>query len=544
MNLFRKKNITSINVATGDNILKRTLKIRDLTSFGIAAIVGAGIYGTIGTASANGGPAVVLLFIFTAIACLFSALCYAQFSASIPAAGSAYTYSYVAFGEIIAWIIGWDLVMEYAIGNIAVSISWSDYFTSLCAGLGVTIPSFLTMDYFSAYKAASNLPDMLPNPSDIIAQKAWASAPVVGGIKIVFDLPAFFINLLITAIVYVGIQESKKINNILVGLKLSVILLVVAVGFFYVTPSNWLPFAPNGVSGVLKGVSAVFFAYIGFDAISTTAEECINPQRDLPRSMIYSLGICTLLYVLVTLVLTGMVPFNQLNVGDPLSFVFQQHGLDFLSGLVAVSAVISMASVLLVFQLGQPRIWMSMSRDGLLPPIFSSIHPKFKTPWFSTIIAGIVVALPSMFMNLTEVTDLCSIGTLFAFVLVCAGVLTKPMQESGNKFRVYYINGKWIIPLIAIGIWGYYIFELSKSGTTTILSLNLLPEMIFLFIVALVAVLAILKSFSLIPVLGIYTNLYLMTALGITNWSRFGIWLLIGLVIYFFYGRYHSKLNK
>lgn len=543
MNLFRKKNITSIGLAASNNILKRTLKIRDLTSFGIAAIVGAGIYGTIGTASANGGPAVVLLFIFTAIACLFSALCYAQFSASIPVAGSAYTYSYVAFGEIIAWIIGWDLVMEYAIGNIAVSISWSDYFTSLCTGLGFTIPSYLTMDYFTAYKAC-NLSSPSTNSSDFIAHKAWASAPVIGGIKIVFDLPAFFINLLITAIVYVGIQESKKINNILVGLKLSVILLVVAVGFFYVTPSNWLPFAPNGVSGVLKGVSAVFFAYIGFDAISTTAEECLNPQRDLPRSMIYSLGICTLLYVLVTLVLTGMVPFSQLNVGDPLSFVFQQHGLDFLSGLVAVSAVISMASVLLVFQLGQPRIWMSMSRDGLLPPIFSSIHPKFKTPWFSTIIAGIVVALPSMFMNLTEVTDLCSIGTLFAFVLVCAGVLTKPMQESENRFRVYYINGKWIIPLIAIGIWGYYIFELFKSGTTTIVSLNLIPEMIFLLIVGLVAVLAIFKNFSLIPVLGIYTNLYLMTALGITNWSRFGIWLLIGLVIYFFYGRYHSKLNK
>ena len=539
MNLFRKKNIT--NPSTHSQQLNRTLTVRDLTSFGIAAIVGAGIYGTIGTASANGGPAVVLLFVFTAVACLFSALCYAQFAASIPVAGSAYTYAYVAFGEVIAWIIGWDLVMEYAIGNIAVAISWSDYFTALCEGLGFTFPAYLTMDYFTAF-SSTNLPTST-STNNLIAQRAWATAPTLWGVKIVFDLPALFINLLITAIVYVGIQESKRINNVLVGLKLSVILMVVAIGFYYVTPSNWLPFAPNGMSGVLKGVSAVFFAYIGFDAISTTAEECLNPQKDLPRSMIYSLAICTLLYVLVTLVLTGMVPYIELNVGDPLSFVFQQHGLHFLSGIIALSAVVSMASVLLVFQLGQPRIWMSMSRDGLLPPLFSAIHPRFKTPWFATIVAGILVALPSMFMNLTEVTDLCSIGTLFAFTMVCAGILTMPTVTDRNTFKVYYINGQWLVPIIAAAIILIYVFQFLVNEAS-FFSLENIPTVAYLATVVWVAVLAYQKKYSLIPVLGIYTNLYLMTALGATNWLRFGIWLLLGLVVYFLYGRFNSKLRK
>ncbi len=539
MNLFRKKKFT--NQSTHSEQLKRTLTVRDLTSFGIAAIVGAGIYGTIGTASANGGPAVVLLFVFTAIACLFSALCYAQFAASIPVAGSAYTYAYVAFGEVIAWIIGWDLVMEYAIGNIAVAISWSDYFTALCEGLGFTFPAYLTMDYFTAF-TSTNLPTST-STSNLIAQRAWATAPSLGGMKIVFDLPALLINLFITAVVYVGIQESKRINNILVGLKLFVILLIVAIGFYYVSPSNWLPFAPNGMSGVLKGVSAVFFAYIGFDAISTTAEECLNPQRDLPRSMFYSLAICTILYVLVTLVLTGMVPYIELNLGDPLSYVFQQHGLHFLSGIIALSAVVSLASVLLVFQLGQPRIWMSMSRDGLLPPLFSAIHPKFKTPWFATIVAGVFVALPSMFMNLTEVTDLCSIGTLFAFTLVCAGVLIMPTENNQKTFKVYYINGKWIVPAIAVAIIVIYILKFS-GNEASFFSLENIPTMAYLATVAWVATMAYQKKYSLIPILGIYTNLYLMTALGATNWLRFGIWLLLGLGIYFLYGQFHSKMKN
>ncbi|TAH25137.1 MAG: amino acid permease [Cytophagales bacterium] len=524
------------------NPLKRTLRLRDLTSMGIAAIVGAGIYGTIGNASAQGGPAVTLLFVFTAIACLLSALCYAEFASLSPEAGSAYHYAYISFGELIAWIIGWDLVMEYSIGNIAVAISWSDYFTSFLEGLNIKIPLYLTMDYFTASRASMLDLNVLVG-SEKIAAEAWASAPNLQGIKIVMDLPAFLINVLITAIVYIGIKESKSINNLLVLFKLIIILLIIVVGFFYVSPSLWIPFAPNGFSGIMTGASAVFFAYIGFDALATTSEECINPKRDLPKAMFWALAICTILYVLVTLILTGMVPFYLLNVGDPLALVFHHHGLNFLSGIIGLSAIISLATVLLVFQLGQPRIWMSMSRDGLLPPIFSSIHQKFKTPWFSTIVTGIVVGLPVLFLNLTEVTDLCSIGTLFAFTLVCAGILVKrPLDNENNGFKVPYINGRFLIPIIGLGIlishlfyWDFLVFDHFTYSN--------IPSIIYLVIVIVFAIISFTKQLSSIPVLGIYINLYLMSELGITNWIRFGVWLLIGLIFYFGYSRHHSKLN-
>lgn len=461
MNYFRKKSVPLIlqeleSKKNSKESLGKYLTQKDLVFFGIAAIVGAGVFSTIGKASFDGGPAVIFLFLFTALACSFAAMAYAEFASMVPVSGSAYTYSYVAFGEIIAWIIGWSLIMEYAIGNITLAISWSDYFTGLLSTMGIDVPLWMQIDYLSARngfneanalveagKTFANLPLYTQHAHD-----AWVSAPQIFGFHFVADLPALLIIFLITWLVYRGIQESRNASNIMVWIKLLVIVLVLVVGIFYVDTSNWSPFAPNGVNGVLKGVSAVFFAYIGFDAISTTAEECKDPQRDLPRGMIWAIVICTVLYVAIALILTGMVNYKNLNVGDPLAFVFEQLDLTWLSGIIAVSAVVAMASVLLVFQMGQPRIWMSMSRDGLLPKQFSKIHPKYKTPSFATIVTGFVVAIPALFLNLETVTDLCSIGTLFAFCLVCAGVLVLQDKDiPRGKFRIPYINGKYIMPV-------------------------------------------------------------------------------------------------
>jgi len=490
-NLFRKKTVQDIlnqvakNEADGHNSLGKHLKTKDLAAFGIAAIIGAGIFSTIGKASFDGGPGVIFLFLFTALACSFAAFAYAEFASMVPVSGSAYTYSYVAFGEIIAWIIGWALIMEYAVGNITVAISWSDYFTGLVDGIISTLNSkynwnlgyladWVQMDYLTASngfieanalmqggKTFQNLPDSLQN-----AYNAWTTSPTIGSFHLVLDLPALFIIILITALVYRGMKESRNASNLMVVVKLCIILLVIAVGIFYVDTNNWNPFAPNGVTGILKGVSAVFFAYIGFDAISTTAEECENPQRDLPRGMMWAIIICTVLYVAIALVLTGMVSYTELNVGDPLAFVFDKLNLKWMSGIIAVSAVIAMASVLLVFQMGQPRIWMSMSRDGLLPKKFSKVHPKYKTPSYATIVTGFVVAIPALFLNLTMVTDLCSIGTLFAFVLVCAGVLVLQNKNDipRGKFKTPYINGKYILPLLLIALL-VFSFQFNKEET-------------------------------------------------------------------------------
>ena len=467
--LFRKKTVQDIlkqvekNNAGGHNTLGKHLTARDLTAFGIAAIVGAGIFSTIGKASADGGPAVIFLFLFTAIACSFAAFAYAEFASMVPVSGSAYTYSYVAFGEIIAWIIGWALIMEYSVGNITVAISWSDYFTSLLESSGLHLPQWVQMDFLSASKGFNDATALMQggkkyanlSPALQDAYTAWTTSPVIGSFHFVADLPALLIIVLITALIYRGMKESRNASNVMVVVKLCIVLLVIAVGAFYVDTANWDPFAPNGVTGVLKGVSAVFFAYIGFDAISTTAEECVNPQRDLPRGMMWAIIICTLLYIAVVLVLTGMVPYHQLNVGDPLAFVFEKLDLKWMSGIIAVSAVVAMASVLLVFQMGQPRIWMSMSRDGLLPKRFSKVHPKYKTPSYATIVTGFVVAVPALFLNLTLVTDLTSIGTLFAFVLVCAGVLVLQNRTDipRGKFKTPYMNSKFIMPvLMSIGL--------------------------------------------------------------------------------------------
>ncbi|SHJ34446.1 amino acid/polyamine/organocation transporter, APC superfamily [Hymenobacter daecheongensis DSM 21074] len=568
--LFRRKDIGAIlqNPPADAELhahggLERNLTVRDLTALGIAAVIGAGIFSTIGNASHDGGPAVSLLFVFTAIACAFSALCYAQFAATIPISGSAYTYAYASFGELTAWIIGWALIMEYAVGNIVVAISWSDYFTGLMEGVGIHIPIWLTMGTQSAYKGyhevltlmQANQPLADVAPATLDAYKAWNTAPTLfGDFRLVCDLPAFLITVLITAVVYVGIKESKTASNLLVLLKLIVVAVVIAVGVFYVNPANWSPFAPNGVAGVLKGVSAVFFAYIGFDAISTTAEECKNPQRDLPRAMIYALIICTVLYVIITLVLTGMVSYKELGVGDPLAFVFQKVGLPQLAGVVAVSAVFAMASVLLVFQIGQPRIWMSMSRDGLLPPIFGRVHPRFHTPSFSTIVTGFFVGVPALFLNMDLVIDLTSIGTLFAFALVCGGILVlDPHGTSEARFKVPYINGKFLVPLlmlVGIGLLFAYNGEAVGEMGRTMTGAggyeafrHYIPMLVFFGFCVYLAIASFRRNLSLLPTLGLLTNLYLMTQLGFNNWLLFFAWLVIGLALYFNYGYKHSKLN-
>ncbi len=635
--LFRKKSISTILRDAEQGMhdghgggLKKVLGVRDLTFFGIAAVIGAGIFSSIGKASFDGGPGVVFLYMFTAIACGFAALCYAEFASTVPAAGSAYTYSYVAFGEIFAWIIGWDLLMEYAIGNIAVAISWSDYFTNLLDKAGMHVADWLTMDYVTAHsgftsyegavKAGTALKDI--DPTIISQHSAWVHAPQLFGLRLIMDLPALGIVLLITYIVFVGIRESRTMSNIMVGLKLVVIFLVIVIGSAYVNTENWSPFTPTGIGGILKGVSAVFFAYIGFDAISTTAEECKDPQRDLPRGMIYSLIICTILYVLLALVLTGMLNYTRLGVGDPLALVFDARGLKVISVIVAASAIVATASVLLVFQLGQPRIWMSMSRDGLLPKIFSRIHPRFGTPSFSTILTGVVVAVPALFLNLSVVLALTSIGTLFAFVLVCGGVivLQKQPDKPASKFKVPYINAKFILPfLVVAGIaisWNLNknsiheffqnkvlvqstdLYERIKDQRADSVSLknkiseldpkgmeaeqgNLksylsnvysntyrpmirktgMPESLiyhtgldafflnftmwlFLIVVLVITVLAVRGSYSLIPCLGLVSCFYLMAQESFTNWYRFLAWLIIGLIIYFSYSRYHSKLAQ
>ena len=557
--LFRKKTISAILRDAEEGLseshvtgLKRVLGVKDLTAMGIAAVIGAGIFSSIGKASYDGGPGIIFLYLFTAIACGFAALCYAEFASTVPVSGSAYTYSYVAFGEIFAWIIGWDLLMEYAIGNIAVAISWSDYFTRLTTGFGWHIPDWLTMDYTSAHAGFKEAGDLIAQHTqgidEVLLQKhaAWTQAPEIFGLKMIFDLPALCIVALITYIVLRGIKESRNTSNFLVILKLAIIFLVIVLGGYYVNPDNWSPFAPNGVSGILKGVSAVFFAYIGFDAISTTAEECKNPQRDLPRGMIYSLIICTVLYVLLALVLTGMSSYKDLNVGDPLAKVFSDRGMHWIAGIIAVSAVFATASVLLVFQLGQPRIWMSMSRDGLLPKIFSRIHPKFKTPSFSTIVTGLFVAIPALFLNLDVVIALTSIGTLFAFVLVCAGVLVLQSQPNRpeSRFKVPYVNGKFIVPILLVGSMLFVGIQIPGYYGELVSHIEGLPLAGFFVIALVVAVMTFIKNYSLIPVLGLLSCFYLMALESHTNWYRFLIWLVIGLVVYFLYGYKNSNLAK
>jgi amino acid transporter len=565
--LFRKKSVPAILKEAEEGLtdahghhenLKKVLTVKDLTFFGIAAVIGTGVFTAIGAASFHGGPAVILLFAITAVACGFAAYCYAEFASTVPVSGSAYTYSYVAFGELFAWIIGWDLLMEYAIGNIAVAISWSQYFVRVLEGFHIHIPSWLTMDYFSAHKGfdaaavaiAKGGNNVLASidQNTALAYNAWQTAPALGGIRIIMNIPALCIVALITYIVYVGIRESKTANNIFVMIKLAVILLVIIAGAFYVSPANWHPFMPNGFGGVMSGVSAVFFAYIGFDAISTTAEECNNPQRDLPKAMFNTLIICTVLYIILVLVLTGMTNYIHLNVADPLAYVFQtQHSklTNRLAGIISVSAIFVIASVLLIYQLGQPRIWMSMSRDGLLPKIFSRIHPKYRTPSFSTVLTGFVVGIPALFLNLEVVIALTSIGTLFAFVLVCGGILM--LQQNPNrppsKFRVPHVSGKYIIPVLYI-LSVVAITMYAPEHFRSLFKEESIPMLVFWVVATIISLLTFTRNLSLIPVMGLLSCFYLMAQESHTNWYRFIIWLCIGLSIYFLYSRKNSRLAK
>lgn len=585
--IFRRKSIDQIHrdlaaeQAAGGSGLKKDLTLFDLVCFGIAAIIGAGIFSTIGTAASQGGPAVCLLFILTAVACLFSALCYAEFASTVPISGSAYTYSYTAFGEIIAWVIGWNLLMEYAIGNSTVAFSWSQYFTNVVEGTGFfQIPDWLETDFYSCYLAAKEEARVALEGGVLAKGKEellaiWKGAPRLGGWPIILDVPALAINVVVTALVVIGIKESKIASNLMVLLKISVVILVILVGMFYVKPENWSPFAPHGMSGVLKGIAGVFFAYIGFDAISTTSEECRDAKRDLPRATILTLVICTILYVIISLVLTGMVSYKTLNVADPLAEVFKSYeNLGWMTGLVSVSAVVAMTSVFLVFQLGQPRIWMSMARDGLLPKRFASIHPRFKTPVFSTILTGIVVAIPTLLLNLDVVTNMVSIGTLFAFLLVSAGVLVMekdPGRIKHASFRVPYVNGGYVVPvlfLVYLGVaiagylpanhfilgeaaevaaphdWLQWVAQWTGVSSDLVhLWFDRIPYLLFLIVFAVMAVASIVMRLSAIPVLGVVTNLYLIAGLGWLTWVWFAIWCSVGVIVYFGYGYWHSKLR-
>ena len=559
--LFRKKSIAKINAdaaaAEGHGSgLKKILGVKDLTFMGIAAVIGAGIFSTIGTAAFNGGPGISLLFVITAITCGFSALCYAEFASRVPIAGSAYTYAYVSFGEVVAWIIGWALILEYAIGNIVVAISWSGYFNNLLEGFNIHLPGWLATNTTNAQSGYDEAVKAMAGGASLeslgrhakTGYDAIVNAPVIAGIKFIINIPAFVIVMLVTALAYIGIKESKKMTNYMVIFKIAVIIFVIVMGFFYVDTANWDPFLPNEFTGVLAGVSAVFYAYIGFDAISTTAEECKNPQRDLPRGMIYSLIICTVLYILIALVLTGMVNYSELKVDDPLAYVFQKLHLNKIGYLISVSAVVATTSVLLVFQLGQPRIWMSMSRDGLLPKKFAQVHPKFGTPSFATIVTGLLVGIPSLFVASSTMTDLTSIGTLFAFVLVCFGVLVLPRmaKEAGSTaFRLPYLNGQFIIPAI-VAVFVYFSMNrisdafanYANEGFQEILFL------IFIFIAIVTGVLSFVRKYSVIPVVGALCCLYLMIEIPAISWMWFFIWMGIGLTIYFFYSRRRSKLAQ
>ena len=573
--LFRTKKISTILAESNDGThggggLKRVLTARDLTFFGIAAILGAGSFSSLGGAIFNGGPGVVILFVITAIACAFTAFCYSEFASRIPVAGSAYTYAYASFGELFAWIIGWALIMEYSIGNIYVAFSWSDYFTSFMDECGLHIPHWLSTSYTESKNAFTTN----GNANDV---DAWNTAPMLGGLKIILDLPALIINILITYLVYRGIKESRNFSNVMVVLKMAVVALVILVGGYLVFSqghtANWMPandegiksFMPNGFKGVMAAVAGVFFAYIGFDAVSVLAEESKNPQKDLPKGMIYSLVICTVVYILLTLVLTGAVNYRNFEgVGDPLAFIFEKENLNvgWMKLLVAVCAVIAMTSVLLVFQMGQPRIWMSMSRDGLLPPVFQKIHPKYKTPSFATIITGVVVGLPILFTDKTFVLDFTSIATLSAFVLVCGGVLLIPRREKASVgFNMPYINGQFIFPLIVVvALIGvsflsktYFsdIFNFDFSGNTDYVSgkksfmdvatPNLSLIIFWLSAIAL-AIFSFIKKYSLIPLMGLITCMYLLTGMTKANWLWFLAWLAIGLIVYFAYGFKKSKL--
>ncbi|HYV07789.1 MAG TPA: amino acid permease [Blastocatellia bacterium] len=499
--LFRVKSLDSIlkDAEEPEHQLRRALGPVQLTLFGIGAIIGAGIFATIGTAAAGdanrpgAGPALMVSFVITAIVCGFTALCYAEFASMVPISGSAYTYSYATLGEVVAWIIGWDLIIEYAVGNIAVAISWANYFKTLVAGLhipgiapnGIHIPDWISMDY----RTAAKVPGVYEN------------APHLFGKPIIFNVLAIAIVAFITIVLIWGIRESARFNATMVGIKILVLTFFVIVGFTYVQPSNWTPFNPNGFAGISAGAAIVFFAYIGFDAVSTVAEETRNPQRNLPIGIIASLIICTVFYAVVAMVFTGLISYPDLKAklateqAEPLTMALQHVGemahtdLGWAIGIVAFGSVIAHTAVLLVFQLGQPRIFFSMARDGLLPPVFYRVHPKFRTPHISTILTGIFVGVFAAVASIDEMVDLTNIGTLFAFILVCAGIIVLRIKDP-DRPRPFRVPGGLIV-----------------------------------------------------PILGIISCLYLIYYLPPTSWLRFAAWLNLGFVIYVGYGSVNSRLT-
>ena len=560
--LFRRKNYSKNTSSSG---LHRVLGTWDIVFFGLAAIIGAGSFSSLGEAVFRGGPGVMVLYIICGIACAFTAMSYAEFASRIPTAGSAYTYAYASFGELIAWIIGWALIMEYSFGNIYVAFSWSDYFTSFLERINIHFPDYLCTSYpeaklaFDKSIAHNALDTSFINKEHV---NAWTSAPVFNNLKIILDLPALFINGFITWLVYIGIKESKNVNNLLVILKLAVIFLIIAVGIFYINSDNWTPvnnegvksIMPNGFSGVMAAVSGVFFAYIGFDALSVLAEETKNPQKTLPKGMIISLVVSTIVYIFLTLILTGMVDYRKFDgIGDPLAFIFapENGNLPWMELLVSVAAIIAITSVLLVFQMGQPRIWYAMSRDGLLPKKFATIHPKYKTPGFATIITGIAVGLPILFTDKAFILDFTSIGTIFAFVLVNGGILLMPSkQKIAGRFHLPYVNSKFIFPVLFLGgLLGFYLwtpefFHNLKEFKDPIEGEFRLSVIIYIIINLILVVVSYMKNLSLIPLLGLSSCLYLLTGMTHNNWFWFGLWFALGLIIYFAYGYRKSHLKN
>ena len=490
--LFGRKPIAEL-LPAGDapNTLKRALGPGDLIMLAIGAVIGAGIFSSIGTAAAGevlpsgevvrygAGPALVVSFLLLGAACALAGLCYAELAAMIPQAGSAYAYSYATLGELIAWIIGWDLILEYAIGNIAVAIAWSGYFSSFMSAFGVGFPEWLTHGYRTALLS-----------SDPAVHALLETAPRLFGIPVLLNVPAFVIVMLVTWLLYIGVRESARANNIMVVVKLIVLGLFVVVGAMNIDMANYTPFAPNGWRGIHQGAAIVFFAYIGFDAISTAAEETRNPQRNMPIGILGGLGICTLIYVIVGIVATGLVPYQQLRAADPLARALEVAGLPIASWFVAFGAVVSLTAVLLVFQYGQPRIFFAMARDGLLPRFASKIHPKYRTPHITTVLTGLVVAFGSLVLDENEIYDLTNIGTLFAFAIVCVGVLVLRVKEPERPrpFRV--------------------------------------------------------PAISVVALLGAAACIYIMRGLPVTAWERFGVWLVVGIVLYFAYGYRHSLLRR
>ncbi len=490
--LFARKPIADLQPpGEGAHSLKRVLGAGDLVMLAIGAVIGAGIFGAIGTAAAGqvgpdgvvirygAGPALVFSFVLLGAACALAALCYAELAAMIPQAGSAYAYSYATLGELVAWIIGWDLILEYAVGNVAVAISWGDYFNTLLRGVGLDLPAWLTTGYRTALLSSN--PDV---------QALLQNAPHVAGVPLLVNLPAFGIVMLITWLLLRGARESSTANNIMVVIKLLALGLFIAVGLMNIDTANYHPFAPNGFTGVHQGAAIVFFAYIGFDAISTAAEETKDPQRNLPIGILGGLAVCTVIYVMVGAVLTGMVPYQQLAVADPLAKALELTGYARVSWIVALGAAVSMSAVLLVFQYGQPRIFFAMARDGLLPRWAAHVDPRTRVPWATTLVTGIVVAIGSLVGDAAETYDLTNIGTLFAFALVCAGVLVLRVKEP-HRLRPFKVPFAWVL-----------------------------------------------------APLGVAACAFVMVGLPTQAWERFGIWLVIGAAIYAGYGYRHSSLRR